>query len=124
MLSYGTHLLSVYVFRCSLGDCTGDGLTSRVNNPMLFFNCSREMAIKYCEEKDMNPKDQLFLINRKLWGEDHFFAEPLVKPENAGSCNQMFGGNYIMTSDSRFPHQNGLTCAYPIPVHDRFEHCA
>ena len=27
----------------------------------------------------------------------------------------MFGGNFVYTSDSRFPSD------YPIPIHDRFE---
>lgn len=40
-------------------------------------------------------------------------AVPVDPPE--GSFNRMFGGNYISTSDSRFP------CDYPIPVHDRYE---
>lgn len=123
MMKIGTHYLNVSVYRSSLGDCTGGGISSRVTFPTLFFNCTRDMALKYCQDNGINPDDQLFLVERKLWGEDHFFAEPLVKPENASKCNQMFGGNYVMTSDSRFPHQNGLVTAYPIPVHDRFEHC-
>lgn len=122
-MTIGTHYLSVNVYRDNLGDCTGGGVSSRVDFPTLFFDCSREMAVKHCQEHNMNPEDQLFLVKRQLWGEDHFIAEPLVKPANAAHCNQMFGGNYIMTSDSRFPHQNGLTTAYPIPVHDRFEYC-
>ena len=40
-------------------------------------------------------------------------AEPVDKPE--GKVGPMFGGNFIYTSDSRFPND------YPIPVHDRFE---
>lgn len=122
-MKIGIHYLSVSVYRFPLGECTGGGVTSRVTSPTLFFDCTREDAIKHCAEHNMNPDDQLILVKRQLWGEDHFFAEPLVKPANAGHCNQMFGGNYIMTSDSRFPHQNGLTTAYPIPVHDRFEYC-
>ena len=123
MMTKGKNYLWVSVYRNNLGDCTGGGVSSRVSEPTLFFNCTREEAIHYCEEKGVNPDDQLILVKRQLWGEDHFYAEPLVKPANAGQCNQMFGGNYIMTSDSRFPHQNGLRTAYPIPVHDRFEVC-
>lgn len=124
MMTIGKHYLWVNVYRDNLGDCTGGGLTSRVNDPTLFFNCTREETIEYCKENGINPENQLFLIERQLWGEDHFYAEPLVKPANAGRYNQMFGGNYIMTSDGRFPHQNGLKTAYPIPVHDRFEVCS
>jgi len=123
MLTIGKQYLWVSVYRSPLGDCTGGGVTSRVSETTLFFNCTREEAIEYCKKEGINPENQLFLVKRQLWGEDHFYAEPLVKPADAGHCNQMFGGNYIMTSDSRFPHQNGLTTAYPIPVHDRFEYC-
>ena len=120
-MKIGVNYLTVSVYRSPLGDCTDGGISSRVISPTLFFDCTREEAMKHCDEHKMNPADHLFLVKRELWGEDHFYAEPLVKPADGG-C-QMFGGNYIMTSDSRFPHQNGLTTAYPIPVHDRFEHC-
>ena len=112
----------VFVYRNNLGDCTGGGITSRVDNCTLFFDCSKEEALDYCKENHENPEDQLYLVKRQLWGEDHYFAEPLVKPADASQCVQQFGGNYIMTSDGRFPHQNGLVTAYPIPVHDRFEY--
>ena len=124
MMTIGIHYLSVSVYRCPLGDCTGGGVSSRVTSPTLFFNCTRKEAIEYCNKYNMDPADQLILVERQLWNEDHFYAEPLVKPAYAGQCNQMFGGNYIMTSDSRFPHQNGLRTAYPIPVHDRYERCS
>jgi len=120
MMKTGLNYLSVSVYRNDLGDCTRGGVSSRVSSPLLFFDCTREEAVKYCKESGRNPEDQLFLVRRQLWGEDHYIAEPLVKPAYG---NQMFGGNYIMTSDSRFPHQNGLRTAYPIPVHDRFETC-
>lgn len=122
-MTIGKNYLTVFVYRNNLADGTGGGLTSRVNTPTLFFNCTREKALEHCRNNGIDPEKQLFLIRRQLWGEDHYFAEPLVKPSDASQCNQQFGGNYIMTSDDRFPHQNGLICAYPIPVHDRYEHC-
>ncbi len=117
----GINYLTVYVYRDDLGDCTNGGITSRVNHPTLFFDCTKDAAIDYCKLNNINVNDQLYLVKRKLWNEDHFYAEPLVKPIEAEHCNQVFGGNYIMTCDGRFPRQNGLTTAYPIPVHDRFE---
>lgn len=39
-------------------------------------------------------------------------AEPIERPTGVG---WMFGGNFIYSSDSRFPND------YPIPVHDRQE---
>ena len=100
-----------------LGDCTGHGLSSKVTNCQMFWECTREEAIEYCKEHGIDPALQMFLHERDLWGEDHSFAEPLIKPEDK---NQVFGGNYI-SSDSAGYHFRGETCTRPIPVHDRFE---
>ena len=40
----------VHVYRWSLGDCTGNGLTNNVDGGILFWNCSREEAIEYCKQ--------------------------------------------------------------------------
>lgn len=41
---------------------------------------------------------------------DHLFAEPLDPP--VGGYAYAFGGNFIYSSDSRFP------ASHPIPIHD------
>ncbi len=101
-----------------LGDCTAHGLSSKVTSVILFWDCSREEAINYCYEKNINPELQMYLNKRDLWGEDHSYAEPLVKPVGK---NQVFGGNFIYTSDSGSYHFGNEKCVRPIPVHDRFE---
>lgn len=56
--------------------------------------------------------------NPVSYSEQHRIVNVVARPFNEdGELRQggMFGGNYISTSDSRFP-----TTA-PIPVHDRFE---
>jgi len=45
---------------------------------------------------------------------DHLFVRPPFKPA-PGNVGWMFGGNFVFTSDSRFPID------YPLPVHDRQE---
>lgn len=112
--------LSVDVYRSNTGiyDCTNGGITSHHDSLTLFWNCTREEAKKYCEKNGIDTDKCLFLVKRNLWGEDHSFAEPLVKPQNK---IQVMGGNFVYTCDSRLYKLNGLTCATPIPVYDRFE---
>lgn len=58
-----------------------------------------------CMGEDWSSKHQIVRVVARPIGVDG-------KPRLGG----MFGGNYIKTSDSRFPVQA------PIPVHDRFEY--
>lgn len=115
--------LSVYVVceRNRECDCTNGGVTSRHNHLTLFYDCEKEDAVKFCEDNEIDPDTALWFNPRMLWGEFHPIAEPLIKPK--GKIGGMFGGNFIYTSDSRFPSLYGaMNCAhYPIPVHDRFE---
>jgi len=55
----------------------------------------------------------LKLVTRDIGGK-YLHAEP-VDPVKPGNVGYMFGGNFIYSSDSRFPSR------YPIPVHDRQE---
>lgn len=109
----------VYVYRdACLGDCTGNGLSSRINKGILFWNCTSQEATKYCVDNGIDPSLQFILVNRNLWNEDHSYVEPLVKPTRK---NQMFGGNFVYTSDGNFYKMGGLKTGSPIPIHDRFE---
>ena len=102
-------------------DCTNGGVTSRNTSMTLFWDCSKETAKSYCEENGISLDSALWLNQRILWDEYHPCAEPLVFPK--GKVGPMFGGNFVYTSDSRFPSLYGkMNCAhFPIPVHDRFE---
>ena len=113
--------LSVYVLsERNSGDCTNHGVTSKRDRFTLFWECKKDEALKYCEENNIEVDSALWLNPRRLWEEYHPFAEPLKKSKGVGP---MFGGNFIYTSDSRFPSLYGrMNCAhFPIPVHDRFE---
>lgn len=94
-----------YVYKSPLGDSTANGLTSKVTGVELYHG----------EDLDLSnvPDDSLVLVERELWGEPSNYAVPasILK----GHKHSMFGGNFIYTSDSRFPEKR------PIPVHDRVE---
>jgi hypothetical protein len=61
----------------------------------------------------MIPDDELILVERTLFGEEANFAVPAGIYKSGR--HSMFGGNFIHTSDSRFPAKA------PISVHDRLE---
>lgn len=94
------------------GDCTNGGLTSRVSAVTLvgegvegpFEPTERDPGVKLVRRWAGTPREYLH-------------AEPLEAPP-AGHVGWMFGGNFIHTSDGRFPSR------YPIPVHDRSETAA
>lgn len=84
-------------------DCTNGGITATQNEFVLVGPGIPELI----EASDRLPA----LICESWYG--HFKAAPVgSKPELIGP---MFGGNFVWSSDSRFPGK------HPIPVHDRFE---
>ena len=102
-----SHILT-FVLRNSLGDSTNNGLTSKEDSIVLHYGSEIDLA-----DLTLIPDDELVLVERKLFGEDAFYAVPAeIYKSNKHS---MFGGNFIHTSDSRFPGRA------PIPVHDRVE---
>jgi hypothetical protein len=97
-----------FVLRNSLGDSTANGLTSKVNQVDLHYGDTVDLA-----DLDNIPDDELVLVERQLFGKEAWYAVPAgIYKSNKHS---MFGGNFIHTSDSRFPGRA------PIPVHDRVE---
>ena len=101
--------LPVFVYRCPyLGDCTNGGISK-----------DRYRLLLTCEDGfiDAEPDDPalLRLVKRKIGGREYIHAEPVNPGDTSGSVGPMFGGNYVSTSDSRFPSD------YPIPLHDRYE---
>lgn len=99
--------LMVSVYKDSNGgDSTNDGISSKYNDLYLI----GEGVSGPSESKD---EQTVKLVKRNFpWG-DYIHVEPLIQPEKGKS--PMFGGNFIYSSDSRFPSK------YPIPIHDRFE---
>lgn len=111
---------TVHVYRTlAWSDSTNNGITANNHTLTLFWDCKREEALLYCQNPDnhVQAEKSLLLVPRTLWGEDHMYAEPLLKPTGR---IQVFGGNYIV-GDSAMPKYSGRTTTMPIPVHDRFE---
>lgn len=111
--------VSVFVNRQNFKDgcdCTAGGPTSQVDNADLYCDCTREEAIEHCRKRGKDPDKQLILVRRLLFGKNAVYVEPLTKPE--GKWN-MFGGNYVMTFDSRYRVFTGSNL--PLLVFDRFE---
>lgn len=86
-------------------DCTNGGISSRVNSLTLV-----------AELDPNNIKDTDVMLKIGGCHNDYVYAIPcnsISKSDKEGTW--MFGGNFIYTSDSRFP------MSYPIPLFDRFE---
>ena len=97
-----------FVLGNSMGDSTNNGLTSREDSIVLHYGSDTDLA-----DLTLIPDDELVLVERHLFGEEAWYAVPAgIYKSNKHS---MFGGNFIHTSDSRFPGRA------PIPVHDRVE---
>lgn len=99
--------IPTYVYKNSLGDCTNNGLTSKHDRLMLCYGDLNQ------EEINELPEDSLILIERVLWGKPAPYAVP-VEIYKSGR-HSMAGGNFVYTSDSRFPG------SAPLSVHDRVE---
>jgi hypothetical protein len=95
------------VYRDASGtDCTLGGITSRHHSVLLTGDNVPELF----REDDNHPAVRLH--KRNVGGRDYFYALPMDATGN-GTGTYMFGGNFIYTSDSRFPTN------HPLPVHDR-----
>ena len=103
--------LPVYVLRSSLGDCTNGGISAEYQRLSLITEDGWD------DVPDDDPR-LLKLISRDFHGRKapYLVAVPVNPGLPAGkTIGPMFGGNFIWTSDSRFPGD------YPIPIHDRWE---
>jgi len=99
--------LLVFVLRAAGGSCTNGGVTDKYDK----FILTGEGIPEIFAPSEETP--ELRLVKRMFSGKPYYHAEPVDQPENM--VGPMAGGNYIKTSDSRFPID------YPIGVHDRFE---
>ena len=97
--------LLVFVLKPSNGGCTNGGVTEKADKAILFWDGVPEI---FSPSEDA-PALQL----QKRCG--RLIAVPVNDPRAKTHCGPMFGGNFVYTSDGRFPNE------YPIPVHDRYE---
>lgn len=114
-----------WVYRDADGcDCTNNGASARFKR---LYVVRREVTVREVEEFCFhNPQydpEQFFKVDYQFYeSKNPMFAgyvrlDPVVK--QFGACN-MFGGNYLASSDSRFK-DFVCGCQYPVPVHDRWE---
>lgn len=100
--------ISVEVYRSNMSDCTLNGLTSRFNTLELYSDVKGSDIV-------LVPDDALVMVERTIQGERCDYAVPAYILKNG--YTKMFGGNFVYTSDSRFPD----IYRRPLPVHDRVE---
>lgn len=103
----GLDALPVSIYKSPLGDSSANGITSKNDRLLLVFDGLNSPF------KTNEGEDYLVLIKRNIGSEEYLSAKPQSLIES--NTHSMFGGNFIFTSDSRFPS------SYPIPVHDRVE---
>ncbi len=98
--------LLVFVYRDSLGDCTGKGLTSKKDELILVGD-----SIKNSPFSPKEDEDYLVIQHRP------FLNDYIATPKSVidSGKHSMFGGNFVYTSDSRFPSKS------PVKVFDRVE---
>ena len=111
------NIVNVYIYRNSLGDCTNDGLSSKMDHlPLVVLDRdeTEESAINSLTADGKNPNEYLVLVRRELWGENRDYIKPLTEKRWV-----MFGGNFAYSSDSRFGQFTGSH--QPIQIHDRVE---
>lgn len=107
--------LLVWVYRNGdFGDCSMNGISSRHDKLILI----GEGVEGFIEVDLDNPQEEVVhLVKRQMHDGEYLHVEPLdgqySKAENRKWY--MSGGNFVYTSDSRFP------CNYPLSVHDRHE---
>lgn len=102
--------LLVSVLRREGQDCTAKGITSQVSTIILY---SEDVVLGPCEIDE--GEIYLELVTRNING-TYLHAKVMKDGNPMGEgTHVMAGGNFIYSSDSRFPNR------YPISVHDRFE---
>ena len=103
--------LPVQVYRNGFTDCTNGGISSVRHT--LYLECDQG----FHEVEDDDPC-LIRVVERTFgWRDTPYLHVEQVSPSatTLHKVGPMFGGNFVYTSDSRFPSD------YPIPIHDRFE---
>ena len=93
-----------------LGNCSAGGISETQQAVLLVMAEGGPVTIE-AAQKDGVPVCRL--VSRKLFAQEPAYLH--AEPVDCMDKNTMFGGCYIVTSDSRFP------CKHPIALHDRVE---
>ena len=106
--------LLTYPLRNSLGDTTNNGLSSKVTNAYMVWDVDPIDEDQILEDFYNEKGEDFFVIEERfLFGEYSQIAVPYSIYKTGK--RSMMGGNFLYTSDSRFPSEA------PIAIHDRVE---
>jgi hypothetical protein len=99
--------LLVFVYKNGVGDCTAKGISHDKQQLILVGPGIPEIF----EGDETNTVE---LLKRNVFGVEHLHVKPLHF-EKGPKHMLMCGGNFVYSSDSRFPSKQ------PISIHDRYE---
>lgn len=108
--------LTVFVYRSIGGDCTMEGITSKHDMLTLVRDYTDEDLDELRQSEEAHKI--LLLEKRELFNKPLWLCIPLIEKPN---CHRMMGGNYVVTSDSRYKDFTPFKLGFPLPVHDRYE---
>jgi len=106
--------LLTFPLRHSLGDSTNNGLSSKTDHAYLVWNVDPINQDQILEDFYNEKEEDFFVgVERSLFGKYSMIAVPYSIYKSGR--HSMMGGNFLYTSDSRFPVDA------PIAIHDRVE---
>ena len=104
-----------FVYRNGLGDCTNAGLSSKVDNAYFVWDIDPLEEDKILSDFYAEVDEDFFVVKeRSIFGVYSMIAIPYTIWKSGR--HSMSGGNFLYTSDSRFPSEA------PISIHDRIEY--
>ena len=110
--------VKVDILKHSGEDCSNHGVTSRVNETILFAEGISDNEIRrICEEEGVDYKNALQIKTKKFSFGTYKHAVPVELKDRF----TQFGGCFAWTSNAPFARMLGEDVAIPIKIHDRFE---
>lgn len=101
-------------------DPSNHGISGRLDEIYVFpADATNGQIASWCLKHRVRPSEVCRLNKRMLWGEKHYFIEPVMPPK--GKIGPMFGGNFAYTSNGIWADMLGEKTCRPIKIHDRFE---
>lgn len=101
-------------------DPSNGGISGRLDEIEVFSaETTNEEIAEWCFNTNTPIEDVARLNKRMLWGEKHYYIEPVMKPK--GVIGPMFGGSFADTSDGIWAEILGEKVGRAVPIHDRFE---
>ena len=106
----------VYIYKNNGEDCSNHGVSSRVNETLLFAEGISDNEIRrICEEEGVDYKNALQIKTNKFSFGTYKHAVPVELKDRM----TQFGGCFAWTSNAPFARMLGEDV--PIMIHDRFE---